>query len=305
MCWTWAVVAGSDDVEQQLRRGGPHLDGRLVDGRERDRGRTGEVDVVVADDRHVVGHADAGERQSLQDAESHEVVGGEDGVGALSLRQVHQLFGAGSTSVGVHGDRLDERELGAVVLIDRGSCRGEAVLHLRQARRAADEPDPAAADGEEVLGGEQATGLVVDGDRRELLGPCHPVDQHHARAAITQAFESIDRRAHRGDQDAAHPLLLEQVEIGLLALAVLGAAAEDQGSALLPEHVFDASGDVGEERVRDVEHDHPDGLVGAGSQLAGRVVADVPQLVDGRLDPLEGRGQHLVRVVQRVGHRPR
>ena len=68
---------------------------------------------------------------------------------------------------------------------------------------------------DEVLDGEPAAEHVVDGDRaeRSVVAGCGRRSRRACRAAATA---SSDGRVgvDRGDQDALHPLLLEQVEVG-------------------------------------------------------------------------------------------
>lgn len=58
---------------------------------ERDDRRGREVDVVVADERDVLGHPDAvGEREGLQQPQGQQVVRGEHGLGAAIRGQPEQ-----------------------------------------------------------------------------------------------------------------------------------------------------------------------------------------------------------------------
>src|SRR4051812_27961233 len=58
-----------DLLEEELGCGTPEEVARLPDGGQWDGCRGGVVDVVVADDRHVLGHAEAAAGHLLQDAE--------------------------------------------------------------------------------------------------------------------------------------------------------------------------------------------------------------------------------------------
>ena len=119
------------------------------------------------------------------------------------------------------------------------------------------------------------------------------------RDLVEQRRLRVDRR----DQDPLHPLLLEQVEVRLLALGALAAVAEHQRQVGGLGGDLDALGDVGEERVAGVEHHVGQGPAGAGAQLPGRLVADEAQLGHGPLDPCPGRRADPVGPVQHVGDR--
>jgi hypothetical protein len=126
---------------------------------------------------------------------------------------------------------------------------------------------------EQVLGGEPAAGDVVDRDRALVGARRLPVDEDHRHAALAQRRERGGEDGGRRDQHALHTLLGEHVEVRrLLGLPVVG-VAEDHGEAGRVGRLLDAAGDVGEERVGDVEHDQADGPAHPGAQLAGRLVA--------------------------------
>ena len=88
-----------DALEQELERHGSHRRPRLVHGGEQDAREAGDVAVVVADDRHIAGHVDAGLIEAGEQAGRDEVVGGEHGRRQLGLGQQHlggvsaRLFG--------------------------------------------------------------------------------------------------------------------------------------------------------------------------------------------------------------------
>ena len=92
----------------------------------------------------------------------------------------------------------------------------------------------------------------------------------------------------RGDEHALHPLLGEHVEVRGLPAGSVVAVAEDHGEPGGLGDVLDAAGDVGEERVGDVEHDQADRAAAAGAQLPGRLVADEAERGDRGVDPLAG-----------------
>ena len=70
-----------DLVQQQLGRGPAELHPGLAHGGQRHGGGAGVLDVVVADDREVLGHRDPAGHAPLEQAEGEQVVGAEGAVG--------------------------------------------------------------------------------------------------------------------------------------------------------------------------------------------------------------------------------
>ena len=76
--------------------------------------------------------------------------------------------------------------------------------------------------------------------------------------------------AVRGDEHAAHALLLEQVEVHALARRVLVGVAEQDGDAVAGRLILGAAHHVVEEWILAVEHDEPDGRADARPAVGGR-----------------------------------
>ena len=105
------ALAGVRLRQQQLRgRAAEQLAG-LVNGAERHGGRTGELDVVVSDDRQLTGYLDPSLGGALEETEGDEVVGAEGRRGAAPRREPEELL-AGLATVG-------DRELGG---LDHREC---------------------------------------------------------------------------------------------------------------------------------------------------------------------------------------
>lgn len=119
-----------------------------------------------------------------------------------------------------------------------------------------------------------------------------------------QRVQEVWLLAGRGDQHAAYALFLEEVEVSTLALGVAGAVAREHDAAVLEDRVLDTPCDVGEERVRCVDHHEADRATGAGAELAGGLVVDVPERLDGRAHARQGGIGDQVRAVQHVGDGP-
>ena len=111
------------------------------------------------------------------------------------------------------------------------------------------------------------------------------------------------RTGHRRDQDSLHPVLFQQLQVVRFFRLLVVAVAQDQRQARFARLILHAAGDVGEERVRHVEHDQADGAAPAGPQLARRLVPDEPQLLDRGLHPDAGGLGNHVRPVEHIGHR--
>ena len=79
--------AGLDLADEQFSRLPSDVLPRLAHRGEWDGGSRGERDVVIADDRHVLRHPEPCRDETLQQADSHQVVRCEHGGRALGLRQ--------------------------------------------------------------------------------------------------------------------------------------------------------------------------------------------------------------------------
>ena len=151
--------------------------------------------------------------------------------------------------------------------------------------RATDERDPLVALFAQVGHGELATLDVVDTDTAPRgIGAAVDEDDRHPAAGVNRELGRL--LPNRGDQDAAHPLFEQQIEIVRLACDVAIAVADVERHAGGPGDLLDALGHIGEERVRRVEDDVGDGPAVPRTQLTTGLVADEAELLDG--------AQHLV-----------
>ena len=140
---------------------------------------------------------------------------------------------------------------------------------------------------------------VVDGDRA-LAGRTRPVEQHHGSAPLSDPAQLGRPAVDRGDEDAAHPLLLEHAQVPALLVVRLVGVAQDHGVARGLGVVLDAARDLGEERVGHVEHDQPETAAAAGPELAGGSVRDEAELLHRGLDTGPGERPDQVGMVQHV-----
>ena len=88
---------------------------------------------------------------------------------------------------------------------------------------------------EQVRAGEPAAEHVVDRDRAAVVPARAAVDQHDRGAALDELLQPrVAAVVDRGDEHAADPLLLQQVEVAALPAGVLAAVADDDHDAALP-----------------------------------------------------------------------
>lgn len=275
-------------VEQEFRGSAPELLARLSNRRECHGGGRRELDVVVADDGEVAGHPATGADRLLEQAERQQVVGAERSGGPSRCRETSEAL-AGSAALRHAecggGDRHED------VGVESGCGERfrrtvEAVAHLPDLERAADEGDPSMADICDVFDRESPAQVVIGCDRAEILAVGRPVDDHQRGAALGHCAETRVVRIDRGDQDAVHTLLDEEIDVGGFALV---AVAEEQRHARRLDGLLDALGDVGEE--------------GAAAEVIAEL-AEVAPVADTVLFGGAARMELLVRRVAELIDRP-
>ncbi len=276
---------------------------RLTHRAERHGRRTGELDVVVAHDRQLTWNVDAHHRHLLEQPERDQVVGTERRRGATCSRQSAESF-AGAPAFGhVEGRRLDHRQrFGRTPEGRQRPARPlEAIGNLHGLHRTTDERDALMALLAQMGDGEFATFHVVDADAApRRVGTAVDEDDRHAAARMDGELRRL--LGDGGDQDAAHTLFEEEIEVVRFTCWISVAVADVQRHAGRAGDLFDALGHVGEEGVRRIEHDVGDGAAVSRPQLPPGLVADEAELLD--------RSQHLaarrfadhVGAVQDVGH---
>ena len=241
--------------------------------------------------------------KTLQQPESEQVVGGEDPGGTSGRISGRHLLGRRHAGAYVEGRGGDHQQLGV-----RAGAGGEfgppaPIPDLLDVARSADDGDPAVAEPDQVGDGQPAALDVVHRDRTAVEVVPGSVDDHHRDPAPVQQAQIFGHLPDRGQQDAANPLLLEQLEMGAFPLGSTGTVAELHGVATTVHDVLGAGHHVSEEGVGHVHHHHPNRGAHPGPQLASRLVARPTELGDGVLDPPSSRIGHLVRCVQDVGDR--
>jgi hypothetical protein len=290
-------------VQQQLRGPPAELLPRLAHRAQRHGGGRGEVDVVVPHDGELGGHPDPVAHHLLQHAQGQQVVGADGGRGTARGRQADDPGGGLAPAGDAELAGGQDGQLGVGHLAHGRRHARVALLHLGQRGVPADEGDPPVPALEQVLGGQPPAEDVVGRDGALVRARCPPVDQHDRDAAVAQRVQLRGQLGGRGDEDAVHPLLGEQAQVrGLLLRPVVG-VAQDQRQAGGVDDVLDPAGDVGEERVGDVEHHQADGAAGAGAQLSRRLVAHEAEGRDRVEHPRAGGLADHVGPVEDVAHR--
>ncbi|CAH0188655.1 hypothetical protein SRABI02_01668 [Plantibacter cousiniae] len=272
---------------------------------ERDDRRLRELDVVVADDRDVLGHpAPVLHHERLHDAERQQVVDREDGV----RTGVDRTCGDRASELAPLGDRAlrarDDLQRGSRHGRDGGTRTLEAVGDLADAERTTDEREPATTGLQQVLRGEEPTTDVVDRHRRLVGRRGELPDEDRRDAPLPDARQPLLDGLVGGDEHALHTLRLEHAEIGVLALTTPVRVGDEHRETVFGRALLHPLGDGREERVADVRRDVRDGAAPTETELPGRVVPHEPQLVDRPLDPFLLLRRDAIGVVDVVRHRP-
>ena len=271
------------------RRPGDLVDG-LLDRRQRRLRPCRCLGSVEADDREVVRDAKAEGSGLLHGADGHQVVGADDGGGAVAVRPLHDRSQRAPASVDREsriGDvspgvdpRGRQRLLPATVLLTRREGKGLA----------GDEADPPMTQLQQVLGRHSPGRALVDADGRDRKGLRCPVDEHEAGALLQELPVVRVLAADVGDLRANehHPLdttLEQHVHVVDLAHRRAGRVADDRGEPGCGRSRLHCLGERGEDRVAELGHQQ--------AYRAARLGATrhhVEQVAHGALDALARLG---------------
>ncbi len=176
----------SSEAEENLDSGFANLVGRLVDSGEGRVDDAGEFDIVEADDGDVFGDAPAGLDEFADDAEGHNVVGGEDGGDAgICSEEFLSEFGADGEGVGtVEDDGFDGIGPGGERPYEAIGAGGHAAV----AAGSAEVRDAELAQASQVFGGERTSVFVIGGNRAEGVAGGGVVEQDDGNAAGGEAL---------------------------------------------------------------------------------------------------------------------
>lgn len=167
---------------------------------QRDSRCPNEADVVIADDRQVVGHVGAGPEGVLQQSHGYQVVGAERRSGAARHGDADQALAHGASARDVEGARVEEREVLSRMsgLSPRLSSAGEAVPHLRGCGAAARECDSPVPSVDEVPDGDASSEDVVDRNSAERGAGSVPLEDDYGRSEVLQLHQGGRGRGRRG-----------------------------------------------------------------------------------------------------------
>ena len=176
--WRAGASISLELLEHQVRGGRAELVVRDPNGRERRLEAVDERHVVVADDRDVIGAAQAALLERVVAPEREQVVAGHDrGEVAPAVEQL----AAAARALGF-GEHLAEHDQAGVDLEPARAHRVDEPLVARpsgvQRLRAGEVGDPLMAEPGQVLDGQADALVVVAGDGRKRVAVDAPVDEH-------------------------------------------------------------------------------------------------------------------------------
>src|SRR5580704_555483 len=252
---------------------------------QRRNGDLGDVDVVEADDGEIVGHAEAGAVQLVQDADSGHVVGTHDG-GWHLLHGEQAVHGGNSTLHGVIAFDDPCRFRCDATLFERSGKCGPARLCGMKRQRAADEGDISMPQGGEVLHALQYAVVVVDFEHADARSIWPYIDEHQRHFAFGELIEQglLDPEGHHG---YAIDFALEHTANAVRhALGFIVGGADEDLIAVGDGYIFEPLDELGEEWIGDFGDDEAEELAATGDQSASLGVGKVVELVDHLPDAL-------------------
>ncbi len=150
--------------------------------------------------------------------------------------------------------------------------------------------DPAVAQLVQVINGEDHPRVVVGDHRRDSPTVDGPIDQDQGKIGTDQLLDQ-GVAPTRGREEHAVDLSLEQNGLGLTVLLfVVVGVGEHEGVPGFGEPIFGSPHHRGEERVRDVGDQHPDGEGPSRLETARDTVHAVTEGLRRPTDPLQVSG---------------
>ena len=108
---------------------------------------------------------------------------------------------------------------------------------------------------------------------------------------------------HGLNHDAGHLRAHKIAQVMVLENVVVIGVGDEQVVTVFARLVMGAAGNLEREAVVEAGENQAKGLGGAACELAGALVGQVAQAIDGLVDEFEGLGAQLFGVVERVGYR--
>src|SRR6266540_3281265 len=282
---------------QEADRGSSHLCERLTHRRQRRRHDRGMFDVVEADDRQVVRHAQAARSRRLDRADRDVVVEREDR--RRRLGEVEEVrcgvsprddLGLGfDLQCGIRQDACGRK---------RSAVAAATILGGHPAARAGDLRDPPVAELEQVPHRLVGTRRVRGRHRRDSLVERHQrVEDHEPVAAVEQPLEFVARLLGQDDQRAVGQAV-QPVEHGDLAVVLVAGGGEHDLQIALGERLGRPRQDGREVRRVDERDENADQPGAACGEAAGAPVGGVAVLADDPADEVARFVRDVVAAVE-------
>lgn len=249
----------------------------------------GKVNVVEADEGHIVGNAEAALLKCAESSDGGHVVGAEDGRGWMretqqSRHSVHAAFElmiafedevfAGDAAASLHGG-------------EKGMTAQKGGVFFE---RAGDEADVTVSERYKMLEGfEHALAVVDEQDVLRELG-VGDVDEDHGDVSVRKLVEDGIFDAEGHDRDAVD-VALDHAPEAVLELGVVVGGADEEFVAVLDGGTLKALDELGEKRVGDVGDKEADETGATGDEGACLGVWEVVEIADGLVD---ASGKHRV-----------
>jgi tetratricopeptide (TPR) repeat protein len=286
---------GLDAIEHNLDCAGAHGLHGLAHGGERRSVESRRRHIVEANDRAMLGNAQASLVQRADCAEGGHVVEGEQsGEWALLPEQVFgELLAHLEAGKRVAGVRQFDDQFGVQGQI---ACLG-AIANAAPAWRAigeifgpANEGNLAMAGRVQVFERQVAANFVIDDDGTHGVALEFATDQRGGNAAFFEIGEEIDiEKQPVGENHQAFDAAVEEhFEIAFEAAAIIVDIGENRQIRGLIERVFDAAQHQRAVGVGHIENHDADGMAALAAQGAGELVGAISQLFGGALDALLG-----------------
>jgi hypothetical protein len=294
-------AGSSGEAEKDLDGGFADFVRGLMDSGQGRVDDAGEFDVVEADDGDVFGDAAAGLDEFADDAEGHDVVGGEDGgdVGVCGEEFLSE-FGADGEGVGA---KEDDGFDGAGADGKRAHEAFGAGGHAAVAARSAEVGDAAVAQASQVFGGERASVFVIGGDCAEGVAGRGVVEQDDGDSAGGEALLLFLVESPDGvHEDAVDALFEERFDVLHLFGVIEIAVAENEVAGTGAGGVFGSAGYFGEEGVADIADDQREGVGAAGDEGTGDTVWPVAETFSDGADALAGLIAYAVDTAESAGN---
>jgi hypothetical protein len=241
-----------------VHRGAGHVAHGLAQGGQLEDLPRGHRDVVVAEDRHVLGHPHAQRQRGVERTEGDHVVAADDG--GRGIGQPEEL--ARVLIAALVGERAlahERRVQGHAALGEDLREPGHAVAARRGVRRPSDDGDPPVTELEQVPAPDDGAPVVVADHAVDVQPVDVAVQQHHGQAALLQ-FHG-EPRPEGGGRDE-HPVdgAVQQPAQGLLPGGDVGPLGEQHHPVTHDlQLVVDRRQQRREERVGQVRDDDGDG----------------------------------------------